>query len=100
MVLSAISVFVGLSFRKRPYLLVGWCWFLGMLVPVIGLIQVGSQAMADRYTYLPLIGLFAALAFGLGDSVLRAWRGQLVAGLAVAACLLLTERQLHFWRNS
>ena len=52
--------------RRHPYLLVGWLWFLGMLVPVIGLVQVGRQAMADRYTYVPLIGVFIAIAFGPG----------------------------------
>ena len=55
--------------RRRPYLAVGWLWFLGTLVPVIGLVQVGAQAMADRYTYVPLIGLFIALAWGARDAI-------------------------------
>ena len=66
---------VGLAQRKR-YLLVGWLWFLGTLVPVIGLVQVGDQAWADRYTYVPLIGIFVALIWGVGD----------LAGLVVAPC--------------
>jgi tetratricopeptide (TPR) repeat protein len=64
--------------RSRPYLLVGWCWFLGMLVPVIGLVQVGNQARADRYTYLPLIGIFIAVVWGSAELVVRFFnlRGQ------------------------
>ena len=58
---------------KRPYLLVGWLWYLGMLVPVIGLVQVGAQAQADRYTYLPQIGLYILLAWAR-RIVRRAWR--------------------------
>ena len=53
--------------RKRPYLFVGWFWYLGTLVPVIGLVQVGGQSMADRYTYIPLIGVFIAATWGVGD---------------------------------
>ena len=72
---------VGLSFlairagRRCPYLPVGWLWFVGTLVPVIGLVQVGEQAMADRYTYVPLIGLFIVLAWGTAELATR-WRGQ------------------------
>ncbi len=66
LVLACVTYGV-LRLRSRPYLLVGWLWFLGMLVPVIGLVQVGWQAMADRYTYLPLIGLFMMIAWGIPD---------------------------------
>ena len=62
--LSAVSLWQG---RRRPYLLVGWFWFLGTLVPVIGLIQWGNQAMADRFLYVPSVGLFVALAWGMGE---------------------------------
>src|SRR6266850_6413629 len=65
--LAAITVAVVALARRKPYLPVGWLWFLGTLVPVIGLVQVGVQAMADRYSYLPLIGLFVMLAWGLND---------------------------------
>jgi protein O-mannosyl-transferase len=58
--------------RRWPWLMVGWCWFLGMLVPVIGVVQVGRQSMADRYTYLPLIGLFIAVVWGIGSPKSRA----------------------------
>ncbi len=53
--------------RESPYLLIGWLWFLGTLVPVIGIVKVGGAALADRYTYIPLIGIFMAIAFGARD---------------------------------
>ena len=62
-----ISLFCVVQLRWRPYLAVGWCWFLGTLVPVIGLVQVGEQAMADRYTYIPMIGILIAVVWGLSD---------------------------------
>jgi hypothetical protein len=68
LVLVVISVLV-IRFHRRRYLLVGWLWYLGMLVPVIGIVQVGMQAMADRYTYLPIVGLFIAITWGVGDAV-------------------------------
>lgn len=102
--LLAVCAAVVLLARKRPYLAVGWLWFCGTLVPVIGLVQVGIQSMADRYTYVPLIGLFIMLAWGLDELIpARSWRGKaaaLGAGLALAACALLTERQIRFWRDS
>ena len=72
LLLVGISLAVLACRRKCPYLLVGWLWYLGMLVPVIGLVQVGSQAMADRYTYLTQIGLYIALAWG-AEHVSRHW---------------------------
>ena len=91
-------------FRAKGYPLAGWFWFLGMLVPVIGLIQVGDQAMADRYAYLPLIGVFAILAFGLAD--LRA-QGRVATAvpLIFAACVLValaavTYRQIDYWSSN
>jgi len=90
--------------RGRPYLTVGWFWFLGMLVPVIGLVQVGLQSMADRYTYLPSIGLFIMLVWGIQElSSIRRWRSNaLVLGVALAlvACVFTTESQVQYWRNS
>ena len=88
---------------RRPYLIVGWLWYLVMLVPVLGLVQVGEQAMADRYTYLPMIGIAVAAMFGLRDAVLR--RPTLLRPLAVAtvivlvACAALSARQLRVWEN-
>jgi hypothetical protein len=102
--LAVITAFVLRQARERPYLLMGWLWFVGTLVPVIGLVQVGEAAMADRYSYIPSIGLFVAFVFGLSD-LARAFRidrlamGTLtVAALSVLACL--TAMQIGRWRNS
>jgi len=90
--------------RQNPYLFVGWFWFLGMLVPVIGLVQVGSQSMADRYTYLPAIGLFILVAWTLYDWIqAHPARQPLVVAMAIAAltgCLAVTRVQLGYWQNS
>lgn len=86
--------------RRRPYLSVGWLWFLGTLAPVIGLVQVGFQSMADRYTYVPLIGLFIVLTWGIADLCSRFGRATALCGLAVIAVLTpLTWRQAGYWRN-
>jgi tetratricopeptide (TPR) repeat protein len=90
--------------RRRPWLLMGWLWFVGTLVPVIGLVQVGQQAMADRYTYIPSLGVFIIVAWG-GQALTRRWRFQraaaAVAGAAVlGVCLGLTRQQLGYWRDS
>jgi len=90
--------------RRFPYLVTGWLWFLGMLVPVIGLVQVGEQSMADRYTYLPLIGLFVILAWTGGEFVGTAVVRQVAAGLSAAAigvaCVLCAQSQLGYWWTS
>ncbi len=91
--------------RARPYLLTGWLWFLGMLVPVIGLIQVGEQGMADRYAYLPLMGIFVMVVWGGFDLVQSADdRGRWSAGAAAALALVvlggLTYRQVGFWETN
>jgi Tfp pilus assembly protein PilF len=103
LVLITVSVLAVSQRRKRPYLLVGWSWFVGMLVPVIGVVQLATQARADRYTYLPSIGIFIALAWGAGELVLR-WRHRWVgaAGVAglLAACAALTWVQTDYWRDS
>ena len=103
LVLLAITGLV-VRFRSKRYLLVGWLWFLGTLVPVIGLIQVGDQAMADRYAYLPLIGIFVMIAWASADLLGRHKSG--VTGAAIAAtCVLVgigfvTYRQLGYWSSS
>ncbi len=90
--------------RRRPYLAVGWLWYLVTLLPVIGLVQVGLQGMADRYTYLPLVGIFVALAW-LAAEVAQGSRPRLVAvasaciGL-VLACAAVSRRQAETWRDS
>jgi len=90
--------------RAHPWLLVGWLWFGGMLVPVIGLIQVGDQAMADRYTYLPLVGIFLAVVWELAGLLDRrvAWRPAAAVGTALllAAFASVAHGQVAFWRNS
>jgi tetratricopeptide (TPR) repeat protein len=90
-------------FRCRRYLTVGWLWYVGMLVPVIGIVQVGMQAMADRYSYLPLVGIFIMLSWGLAGLI--AWRpvlrnpGCLLAGAVLLACIALSNRQAEFWHD-
>jgi tetratricopeptide (TPR) repeat protein len=95
LVLAAITALV-LWARRRRYLAVGWFWFLGTLVPVIGLVQVGSQAMADRYTYLPYIGLFIALTWGAAD-LATAWPASLRAVVLPAALLVGVWVPLALW---
>jgi tetratricopeptide (TPR) repeat protein len=103
-VLLMITVFA-LRFRRRaPYLAVGWFWYLGTLVPVIGLVQIGSHAMADRYTYLPLIGLFIMIVWGMTD-MLAPWRhGRAlvaVGGLAIVLAFIPTARaQVAYWKDA
>ena len=102
--LAAVTLAAIWLIRRRPYVAVGWFWFMGMLVPVIGLVQVGRHAMADRYTYLPLIGLFLALVW-LCAELLPPWRYRLAAlslisCLALGACLTTTHLQLRHWQNS
>jgi tetratricopeptide (TPR) repeat protein len=104
-VLLAIVTATAWTLRGRaPYLLVGWAWFLVTLLPVIGLVQVGGQSIADRYTYLPSIGLFIAVAWGAADLLaVTRLRLSLLATAAVATtavCALLSWQQLHYWRDS
>jgi protein O-mannosyl-transferase len=104
-VLIAISV-IAIKFRTRRYLLVGWLWFLGMLVPVIGLVQVGDAAMADRYAYIPLIGIFVMIAFGAADLAQHFNEGKAGVWLAFPAVAVLialaltTHRQIGYWQSN
>jgi len=103
LVLLAVTA-VALKFRARRYLLTGWLWFLGTLVPVIGLVQVGDQAMADRYAYIPLVGIFIMIAWGIADLADSKQIG-LVVRVIPAACVLLalsfaTNRQLGYWSSN
>ena len=101
--LIALSAWALVARKRRPYLFVGWFWFVGMLVPVIGLMQVGSQAHADRYTYLPMIGLAIAAAFGLADVVRARPRIRvpvaLASALVLGLLLALTSRQVSVWKD-
>jgi tetratricopeptide (TPR) repeat protein len=90
--------------RRRRYLLTGWLWYLGTLVPVIGLVQVGDQALADRYSYIPLTGLFIIIAWGVSDLIAK-WRFRkpALAASAIAVLLALSicaHRQQRHWRNT
>jgi hypothetical protein len=109
-VLGAVLLLGGLSAlalrwaRRAPYFAFGWFWYLGILVPVIGIVQVGQQAMADRYSYVPLIGLFVAIVWAVAEVPAR-WpqtRSWVAVGatVVVAACAVLTWRQTSYWRNS
>jgi protein O-mannosyl-transferase len=101
--LVALTVLLLSGARRQPYLGVGWLWYLGTLVPVIGLVQVGGQAMADRYTYVPLIGLFIIIAWGTSE-VSDSWRHRKIVGAAAVAvllaCLVSSWGQAGYWRNS
>jgi Tfp pilus assembly protein PilF len=102
--LFAVTLTVILPAGRFPYLVTGWLWFAGALAPVIGIVQIGSFAMADRYTYLPLIGLFIMVAWGVPDLLKKGSIGRkmlLPAAAVILACLsLLTWIQVGYWRNS
>jgi tetratricopeptide (TPR) repeat protein len=102
--LIAITVAVIALRQKRPYLITGWLWYLGMLVPVIGLVQVGEQARADRYTYLPQVGLYLALTWTIVDLSASWRRPREILGVAAATLITaLTWRawiQASYWKNS
>ena len=97
------SLFAVRMAKKRPYVIVGWLWYLGTLVPVIGIVQVGVQRFADRYTYIPLIGVFMAASWWLEDLTRRSGRLRRAGiSVAVAVCLVLaamTWRQVGRWRD-
>jgi tetratricopeptide (TPR) repeat protein len=105
LLLAGISFLVIRAWRKLPYLCIGWLWYLGTLIPAIGLVQAGQwPAMADRFTYVPAVGLFVMLAWFI-PHLLTKWRYRrtglaLAAGALLAALLLLTWTQLHRWSNT
>lgn len=102
--LAAISILVFQMRRARPFLAVGWLWYLGTLVPVIGIVQVGAQAIADRYTYIPLIGLFIMIAWGVPPLLANRPFQKAVLGFSAVVLLsslaILSWRQAGYWRNS
>lgn len=103
-ILFALSVLAIAVARRYRYIPVGWFWFLGTLVPVIGLVQVGSQSMADRYTYIPLIGLSLIVAWGGPDLLARLpYRKPIlvvVSGLAISSCVIVASFQVQYWKNT
>lgn len=101
--LVAVSALVW-RFRSRRYLVIGWFWYLGTLVPVLGLVQVGDQAMADRYSYVPLLGIFLMVAFGLSDLADSRQIGANARRALCAVCLAIlvafSWRQIGYWRSN
>ena len=104
LLLIGVTAFCFFQRKTRPYLIVGWLWFVGTLVPVIGLVQVGGQSMADRYFYVPSIGLFIAIVFGLADIAERRriapWIGAAIANAVLLTLATLTNAQIHLWTDS
>jgi tetratricopeptide (TPR) repeat protein len=99
--ITAVAFYYG---RRFKYLIFGWCWYLGTLVPVSGLVQVGIQSMADRYTYIPLVGLFIIIVFGACD-LLESIRFKkyiliILAAACLSCCIFITSAQLKYWQNS
>jgi protein O-mannosyl-transferase len=103
LLLAGVSAWAVWGLRRQPYLAVGWFWFLGTLVPVIGLVQDGAQAMADRYMYVPLVGLLLALCWGAAEMLHRLRRPGWVVPLgaiALLGCGWGTRHALQFWKDS
>ncbi len=103
LLLIAVTVSVIRTAKRFPYLTMGWLWFTGTLVPVIGIVQVGTQAMADRYTYIPLIGLFIMAAWGIPE-LLKKWRYRketlfASSSLVLLSLFIVTRTQVGYWRN-
>lgn len=102
--LTVITVAVVLTMKRWPFLFVGWAWFLGTLIPVIGLVQVGSQATADRYSYISMVGVLIALVAGAQLIFSRSRARMLVGGIAAAILLVVlataTFFQIGYWRNT
>ena len=103
-ILIFISALAVMLLRREPWLATGWLWFLGTLVPVIGFVQVGAQSMADRYFYIPSIGLFIALVWSAAELCAPRPNGKtllaLIGGSALVGCMLATSLQISYWRNS
>jgi cytochrome c-type biogenesis protein CcmH/NrfG len=104
MALVGITIISIRLIKKAPYFAVGWFWYLGTLVPVIGIVQVGAQAMADRFTYIPLIGIFIIVAWGVPELISK-WRHKekvlsVSAGIIIFTLLITTWKQASHWKNS
>ena len=103
-VFIAMTAWVIQERRCRPYLLVGWSWFVVMLLPVIGIVQVGFQSMADRYAYLPMVGLLIMIAWGVPEILARIYIHRVIllslTGLVIAAAVIASRQQLATWRDS
>jgi protein O-mannosyl-transferase len=102
--IAIVSVVAIVTFRRAPWCFVGWFWFVGTLVPVLGIVQVGGQSIADRFTYVPSIGLFIALVWtarelGLAHRAVKI-AGPIVAGTIIVLCAVMTHRQAAYWKNN
>lgn len=102
--LGGITAFALMNVKSRPFLIAGWLWYAVMLGPVSGIIQAGSQARADRFTYVPLVGVFIMVAWGI-PSVLKRWKYRntlipVLAGILVCACITLSRQQVGYWENA
>ena len=101
--LVIITIIVCRYFLKYPYLAVGWFWYAGTLVPVIGIVQVGSQSMADRYAYIPLIGLFVMIVWGMGYALKKIFTTKVLAiisGMILVALIIVSCHQVRCWKNT
>jgi Flp pilus assembly protein TadD len=102
--LALISVVAVREATRRPYLIVGWLWYLVTLLPVIGLVQVGMQSMADRFTYVPLVGVYICISWGVADAVAAQPRARLGAAAgavaAIVGCVIATRVQLRYWKDN
>jgi len=103
LILITIFFLVMWQVRRYPWLAVGWLWYVGALVPVIGLVQVGEQSMADRYTYVPLVGLFIIIAWGFPELMGKWYNKKLILSLLVTAlfsiCMVTSWRQAGYWKS-
>jgi tetratricopeptide (TPR) repeat protein len=102
--LLSVSLLAFRVVRSRPYFAVGWLWYIGTLVPVIGVVQVGSYALADRYTYVPMIGLFVIIAWGVPELVAK-WRYRTMVlaistGVVLSALMIRSWQQVRYWKNN
>jgi tetratricopeptide (TPR) repeat protein len=103
-ILAAVSMYAAAAVKKSPYFFTGWFWFLGTMVPVIGIVQVGAQGMADRYTYIPFVGLFIMAAYAIPARLLERLPVKVISAAAAAAILYasvtLSVKQVGYWQNS
>lgn len=100
LLLAGLTALILRKAKSHPYMTIGWLWYLGTLIPVIGLVQVGNQAMADRYTYVPLIGLFLAVTWGIGEIAQVRRSLPVLATMVILGLGVLTWRQANTWHDS
>jgi tetratricopeptide (TPR) repeat protein len=99
LLLIAITAAALLAAKRMPYVTIGWLWYAGMLVPVSGVVHVGRAAMADRYTYVPLVGIFIAIVWSCAELVKNDTAKTALASAAIVICTIVTFRQISYWRD-